>query len=153
MESFTGWSNHVFVAILWKYARLVVIQEDNIEENLDPDDSIALNPNEIPIVTFRQRISKKLGRPYNECRKSKPSGLRNFSKILEIFLKMKIFEIKKSHFDHYTKKQCMFQCLINYTESICKCASPLFPKNLNATERLKTCGFIEQVIYVLIQIG
>ena len=39
----------------------------------------------------------------------------------------------------------MFQCLITFTESICKCSSPLFPKNLNATERLKTCGFIEQV--------
>lgn len=25
---------------------------------LDPDDSIALNPNEIPMVTFRQRITK-----------------------------------------------------------------------------------------------
>ena len=26
--------------------------------SLDPDDSIALNPNEIPMVTFRQRITK-----------------------------------------------------------------------------------------------
>ena len=25
---------------------------------VDPDDSIALNPNEIPMVTFRQRITK-----------------------------------------------------------------------------------------------
>ena len=25
---------------------------------IDPDDSIALNPNEIPMVTFRQRITK-----------------------------------------------------------------------------------------------
>ena len=34
------------------------------EETLDPDDSITLNPNEIPLVTFRKRISHKLGRPY-----------------------------------------------------------------------------------------
>ena len=124
------------------------MKEDNIEENLDPDDSIALNPNEIPIVTFRQRISKKLGRPYNECRKSKPSGLRNFFEFFSNFSKKFKFLKQKSHFDHYTKKQCMFQCLINFTESVCKCSSPLFPKNLNATERLKTCGFIEQVHYV-----
>ena len=34
------------------------------EETLDPDDSITLNPNEIPLVTFRKRISHKLGPPY-----------------------------------------------------------------------------------------
>ena len=38
------------------------------ELTLDPDDSIALNPNEIPLVTFRKRITSKLGKPYGSCR-------------------------------------------------------------------------------------
>ena len=38
------------------------------ESTLDPDDSIALNPNEIPLVTFRKRITSKLGKPYGSCR-------------------------------------------------------------------------------------
>lgn len=42
------------------------------EETLDPDDSITLNPNEIPLVTFRKRISHKLGPPYGNEVKSKP---------------------------------------------------------------------------------
>ena len=38
------------------------------ELTIDPDDSIALNPNEIPLVTFRKRITSKLGKPYGSCR-------------------------------------------------------------------------------------
>ena len=48
------------------------------ETSLDPDDAIALNPNEIPLVTFRKRIIYRLGQPYGQCRKRFPSGLTHF---------------------------------------------------------------------------
>ena len=60
-------------------------------KTLDPDDSIALNPNEIPVITFRKRRQVRLGPPYGICRPRRPSGL--------------------THFEIYTKKHCFFQCL------------------------------------------
>ena len=38
------------------------------------------------------------------------------------------------------------KCLIDVIERDCECSSFLFPRNRNATERLKPCGFIQQVI-------
>ena len=38
------------------------------------------------------------------------------------------------------------KCLIDIIERDCECSSFLFPLNRNATERLKPCGFIQQVI-------
>ena len=60
-------------------------------KTLDPDDSIALNPNEIPVITFRKRRQVRLSPPYGICRPRRPSGL--------------------THFEIYTKKHCFFQCL------------------------------------------
>ena len=47
----SGWTH------LLKGATLFLTPE--YETTLDPDDSIALNPNEIPLVTFRKRIRFK----------------------------------------------------------------------------------------------
>jgi len=114
----SGW-NH-----LLKGATLFLTPE--YELTLDPDDSIALNPNEIPLVTFRKRITSKLGKPYGSCRARVPSGL--------------------THFEHYTKKQCMYQCLIDRIEAECNCSSILFPQNRNESLRLQPCTFIQQSI-------
>ena len=38
------------------------------------------------------------------------------------------------------------KCLIDVIERDCECSSFLFPRNKNATEQLKPCGFIQQVI-------
>ena len=39
------------------------------------------------------------------------------------------------------------KCLIDVIERDCECSSFLFPRNRNATEQLKPCGFIQQVIF------
>ena len=39
------------------------------------------------------------------------------------------------------------KCLIDVIERDCVCSSFLFPRNRNATEQLKPCGFIQQVIF------
>ena len=91
------------------------------ESTLDQDDSISLNPNETPMVTVRKRISLRLGHPYGNCRARQPSGL--------------------SHFDIYTKKQCMQQCLIDKIERKCFCSSILFPLHRNESKRLPACKY------------
>ena len=50
------------------YSGATLFLTPEYELTLDPDDSIALNPNEIPLVTFRKRITSKLGKPYGSCR-------------------------------------------------------------------------------------
>ena len=99
------------------------------ETSLDPDDAIALNPNEIPLVTFRKRIIYRLGQPYGQCRKRFPSGLTHF--VGTVTVKFVCFGINSHCSLDYTKKQCMYQCLIDQVEAACKCSSALFPKNLN----------------------
>ena len=65
------------------------------ETSLDADDSITLNPDEIPMVTVRKRIrsvsqsrlylesstsiySYKLGPPYGKCKQRTPTNLTHF---------------------------------------------------------------------------
>merc|ERR1711953_964860 len=79
---------------------------------------------ETPMVTVRKRISYKLGHPYGTCRERRPSGL--------------------SHFDIYTKKQCMQQCLIDKIETKCECSSILFPKHRNISKQLPPCSYSSQ---------
>ena len=130
-------------------------------KTLDPDDSIALNPNEIPVITFRKRRQVRLGPPYGICRPRKPSGL--------------------THFEIYTKKHCFFQCLtsdlnistslwlidyepywfsylmnlkgiksfdwkIDKIETGCNCTSNLLPANQNPEKQLKACTFAKQSV-------
>ena len=113
------------------------------ETSLDPDDAIALNPNEIPLVTFRKRIIYRLGQPYGQCRKRFPSGLTHFIGLntLTTCLNDIAAVLSCTHYVNYildyTKKQCMYQCLINQVEAACKCSSALFPKNLNEARGLR----------------
>ena len=50
-----------------------------------------------------------------------------------------------THFEHYTKKQCMYQCLIDRIETECNCTSILFPQNRNESLRLPPCTFIQVI--------
>ena len=71
------------------------------ETSLDPDDAIALNPNEIPLVTFRKRIIYRLGQPYGQCRKRFPSGLTHF-KGLFLVQGYTVLGIFLGHFELYS---------------------------------------------------
>ena len=78
------------------------------EETLDPDDSVILNPGSVPIVSIRQRKHKKLPYPFSTCMKRESDVLK--------------------YFNLYTKKHCIYECLIDLVIKSCKCVEYGFKK-------------------------
>ncbi|CAG5090495.1 Oidioi.mRNA.OKI2018_I69.PAR.g12624.t1.cds [Oikopleura dioica] len=76
------------------------------ETVLDPMRSITVNSRIVPIMFLQQHRNIKLGQPYTEC-------IKNGS---------------LAYFDHYSKYNCNYECLIKEVYKKCRCWVPYFPK-------------------------
>ena len=93
------------------------------DDALEPAKSILLTDvtRGVPIVSLRQKCTRRLGKPYSECRESSYSML---------------------HYRNYTRNQCLFECLMERVHLECDCSAPYFPIEWKSRNRTKgICTF------------
>ena len=107
-----------------------VFFKPHYETTEDPDDSIVLNPGGLPLVRFRKNTHSLLGPPFSNCTKMFVLEFKNIRPKLSFNLSHQKPQPLK-HFATYTKKQCMYECLIDQVELRCKCLPSFMPSKGN----------------------